>query len=115
MIDFEEVIDKLASSKYNSLKVPYPADKLTPAIDDQEKKLDVFLKSFAELCDLRSKYYEKQLNWWKDMMPFDEMTMEDYFDYFPDSKDNVYKYPNFWPHDEPPVPVFPYLDRKDHH
>ncbi|KFM70100.1 ATP synthase subunit d, mitochondrial, partial [Stegodyphus mimosarum] len=83
--------------QYNSLKVPYPADKLTSAIDDQEKKLDVYLKSFSELCDLRSKYYEKQLKWWKDMMPFDQMTMEDYYDYFPDTKDNVYKYPNFWP------------------
>ncbi|CAL1280175.1 unnamed protein product [Larinioides sclopetarius] len=79
--------------QFNAVKIPYPADKLTPLIDEQEKKV---------------------VQWWKDMMPFDEMTMDDFKDYFPDPKLDVYETPNFWPHDEPPRPVFPYLEQKDH-
>ncbi|GIY91097.1 ATP synthase subunit d, mitochondrial [Caerostris extrusa] len=55
-----------------------------------------------------------KLQWWKDMMPFDQMTMDDYKDYFPDPKLDIYETPSFWPHNEPPRPVFPYLEKKDH-
>lgn len=48
------------------------------------------------------------------MIPIEEMTLEEMFDYYPDHPGNVAKYPNFWPHDEPPRPVFPYLEKKDH-
>lgn len=49
------------------------------------------------------------------MMPFEEMSMDDFHDYWPDNPENVYKYPNFWPHTDPPRPVFPYLEKKEEH
>ncbi|GFT86618.1 ATP synthase subunit d, mitochondrial [Nephila pilipes] len=101
--------------QFKAVKISYPADKLTPLIDDQEKKVNEKIKLQKEIADLNCKYYEKQLQWWKNMMPFDEMTMDDYKDYFPDSDSHVYDKPNFWPHTEPPKPVFPYLENKEHH
>lgn len=56
-----------------------------------------------------------QVDWYAKMMPFEEMTMEDFFDYYPDHPQNMYKYPNFWPHTDPPRPVFPYLEKKEEH
>ena len=100
--------------QYNSLKIPYPADKLTPLIDAQEKEAEVEIQSLKEITDLMCKCVDKEIQWLKNMMPFDQMSMDDYNDYFPDNPNNMYKYPNFWPHDEPPRPVFPYLEKKDH-
>ncbi|GBN46841.1 ATP synthase subunit d, mitochondrial [Araneus ventricosus] len=100
--------------QFNAVKIPYPADKLTPLIDEQEKKVDGDLKIMKEICDLNCQYYNKKLQWWKDMMPFDQMTMDDFKDYFPDPKLDVYETPSFWPHTEPARPVFPYLEPKDH-
>ncbi|GFQ90749.1 ATP synthase subunit d, mitochondrial [Trichonephila clavata] len=101
--------------QFKAVKVPFPADKLTPLIEEQEKKIDGQIKLAQELADLNCKYYEKKLQWLKDMMPFDEMTLDDYKDYFPDPKLDVYETPNFWPFAEPPRPVFPYLEEKEHH
>ncbi|KAG8183412.1 hypothetical protein JTE90_023171 [Oedothorax gibbosus] len=119
-IDFETYRKRLPNpalvdefeKQFKAVKVPYPEDKLTAQIDAQEKKLDVALMSFKEITDLKIKYFEKRLQWWKDMLPMDEMTMEELFDYFPDPKLNPYKTPSFWPHDEPGRPVFPYRGQK---
>jgi len=101
--------------QFNSLKVPYPADKFTVQVDEQEKNLDTHLKEYKEIVDLTIQYYNKQAQWWKDMMPFVEMTREDFHDYFPDPKYDPYQTPSFWPHDEPGRPVFPYREKKDDH
>ncbi|XP_015917270.1 ATP synthase subunit d, mitochondrial [Parasteatoda tepidariorum] len=94
--------------QYKSFTVPYPPDKVSSQIDDQEKLLDNDLKECKELADLKIQYFNKRLQWWKDMMPFFEMSKEEFYDYFPDAPLHPYKDPSFWPHDEPSRPIFPY-------
>eukprot|EP00069_Balaena_mysticetus_P001510 bmy_15326T0 len=62
--------------KFNALKVPVPEDKYTAQVDAEEKK------------DL-----EKM----KNIIPFDQMTVEDLNEVFPDTKLDKKKYP-YWPH-----------------
>ncbi|XP_062043619.1 ATP synthase subunit d, mitochondrial-like [Lepus europaeus] len=83
--------------KFNALKVPVPEDKYT-ALVDAEKKEDV--KSCAEFVSLskaRIEEYEKQLEKMRNIIPFDQMTIEDLNEAFPETKLDKKKYP-YWPH-----------------
>uniref|UniRef100_A0A8P0TN32 ATP synthase peripheral stalk subunit d, mitochondrial n=1 Tax=Canis lupus familiaris TaxID=9615 RepID=A0A8P0TN32_CANLF len=72
--------------KFNALKV------------DAEEKEDV--KSCAEFSSLskaRIEEYEKKLEKMKNIIPFDQMTIEDLNEVFPETKLDKKKYP-YWPH-----------------
>ncbi|XP_025218541.1 ATP synthase subunit d, mitochondrial isoform X2 [Theropithecus gelada] len=65
-------------------------------VDDFEKKV----KSCAEWVSLskaRIVEYEKQLEKMKNLIPFDQMTIEDLNEAFPETKLDKEKYP-YWPH-----------------
>uniref|UniRef100_A0A8D2CNH6 ATP synthase subunit d, mitochondrial n=1 Tax=Sciurus vulgaris TaxID=55149 RepID=A0A8D2CNH6_SCIVU len=65
-------------------------------VDDFEKKV----KSCAEFVSLskaRIEEYEKQLEKMKNIIPFDQMTIEDLNEVFPETKLDKKKYP-YWPH-----------------
>lgn len=100
--------------QYSSVKVQYPADKLSPAIDAQEKEFEKEMVQVRKESDMYCEYYNKQLNWWKNMLPVEEMTMDDVYDYFPDHVPDMQKRPSFWPHDEETGPIFPYRNKKHH-
>ncbi|GIY91095.1 ATP synthase subunit d, mitochondrial [Caerostris extrusa] len=46
--------------QFKAVKVPFPVDKLTPLIDEQEKKIDGDLKIMKEISELNCKYYLKR-------------------------------------------------------
>uniref|UniRef100_A0A5F8ALK7 Uncharacterized protein n=1 Tax=Macaca mulatta TaxID=9544 RepID=A0A5F8ALK7_MACMU len=65
-------------------------------VDDFEKKV----KSCAEWVSLskaRIVEYEKQIEKIKNLIPFDQMTIEDLNEAFPETKLDKKKYP-YWPH-----------------
>uniref|UniRef100_A0A8C8XLU4 ATP synthase peripheral stalk subunit d n=1 Tax=Panthera leo TaxID=9689 RepID=A0A8C8XLU4_PANLE len=65
-------------------------------VDDFEKKV----KSCAEFLSLskaRIVEYEKELEKMKNIIPFDQMTIEDLNEVFPETKLDKKKYP-YWPH-----------------
>uniref|UniRef100_G1T9N2 ATP synthase peripheral stalk subunit d n=1 Tax=Oryctolagus cuniculus TaxID=9986 RepID=G1T9N2_RABIT len=65
-------------------------------VDDFEKKV----KSCAEFVSLskaRIEAYEKQLEKMRNIIPFDQMTIEDLNEAFPETKLDKKKYP-YWPH-----------------
>ncbi|XP_011797316.1 PREDICTED: ATP synthase subunit d, mitochondrial isoform X2 [Colobus angolensis palliatus] len=65
-------------------------------VDDFEKKV----KSCAEWVSLskaRIVEYEKQMEKIKNLIPFDQMTIEDLNEAFPETKLDKQKYP-YWPH-----------------
>ncbi|XP_011831779.1 PREDICTED: ATP synthase subunit d, mitochondrial isoform X2 [Mandrillus leucophaeus] len=65
-------------------------------VDDFEKKV----KSCAEWVSLskaRIVEYEKQMEKMKNLIPFDQMTIEDLNEAFPETKLDKEKYP-YWPH-----------------
>nr|XP_055179486.1 ATP synthase subunit d, mitochondrial-like [Nyctereutes procyonoides] len=83
--------------KFNALKVPVPEDKYTVQVD-AEKKEDV--KSCAEFLSIskaRIEEYEKELEEMKNIIPFDQMTIEDLNEVFPETKSDKKNYP-YWPH-----------------
>ncbi|XP_055270630.1 ATP synthase subunit d, mitochondrial-like [Moschus berezovskii] len=89
MDDFEK--------KFNALKVPIPEDKYTAQVDAEEKE-DV--RSCAEILSLsktRIQEYEKELERMRNIIPFDQMTIENLNDVFPETKLDKKKYP-YWPH-----------------
>ncbi|XP_021562286.1 ATP synthase subunit d, mitochondrial isoform X2 [Carlito syrichta] len=65
-------------------------------VDDFEKKV----KSCAEFVSLskaRIGEYEKQMEKMRNIIPFDQMTIEDLNEAFPETKLDKKKYP-YWPH-----------------
>ncbi|KAF6092376.1 ATP synthase peripheral stalk subunit d [Phyllostomus discolor] len=65
-------------------------------VDDFEKKV----KSCAEFLSLsktRIEQYEKELEKMRNIIPFDQMTIEDLNEVFPETKLDKKKYP-YWPH-----------------
>ncbi|XP_022258992.1 ATP synthase subunit d, mitochondrial-like isoform X2 [Canis lupus familiaris] len=82
--------------KFNALKVPVPEDKHTVQVD-AEKKDGKSCAKFLSLSKARTEEYEKELEKMKNIIPFDQMTIEDLNDVFPETKLDNKKYP-YWPH-----------------
>ncbi|XP_037371990.1 ATP synthase subunit d, mitochondrial-like [Talpa occidentalis] len=83
--------------QFKALKVPVPEDKYTALVDAEEKG-DV--KSYAEFLNLskaRIEEYQIELEKIKTIIPFDQMTIKDLNEVFPETKLDKKKYP-YWPH-----------------
>ncbi|XP_069337791.1 ATP synthase subunit d, mitochondrial isoform X2 [Eulemur rufifrons] len=65
-------------------------------VDDFEKKVKTCAE-FVSLSKGRIEEYEKQLEKMRNIIPFDQMTIEDLNEAFPETKLDKEKYP-YWPH-----------------
>ncbi|NXP71028.1 ATP5H synthase, partial [Ramphastos sulfuratus] len=83
--------------KFSALKVPEPVDTQTAKIDAQEKEAAKSSAEYIQASKARIVRYEEQLQKLKSMIPFDQMTVEDFEEAFPETKLDKEKYP-FWPH-----------------
>ncbi|XP_004630143.1 ATP synthase subunit d, mitochondrial [Octodon degus] len=83
--------------KFNALKIPVPEDKYTALVDAEEKEDVKSCAEFVSLSKARIVEYEKQLEKMNNMIPFDQMTIEDLNEAFPETKLDKKKYP-YWPH-----------------
>ncbi|CAD7681763.1 unnamed protein product [Nyctereutes procyonoides] len=83
--------------KFNALKVPVPEDKYTVQVDAEEKEDVKSCAEFLSLSKARIEEYEKELENMKNIIPFDQMTIEDLNEVFPETKLDKKKYP-YWPH-----------------
>ncbi|KAM8945160.1 ATP synthase peripheral stalk subunit d, mitochondrial isoform 1-T1 [Lycaon pictus] len=83
--------------KFNALKVPVPEDKYTVQVDAEEKEDVKSCAEFLSLSKARIEEYEKELEKMKNIIPFDQMTIEDLNEVFPETKLDKKKYP-YWPH-----------------
>ncbi|XP_048196873.1 ATP synthase subunit d, mitochondrial-like [Perognathus longimembris pacificus] len=83
--------------KFNALKIPIPEDKYTAQVDAEEKEDAKSCAEFVAQSKIRIQEYEKQMEKFKNMIPFDQMTIEDLNEAFPDTKLDKKKYP-YWPH-----------------
>ncbi|XP_065271415.1 ATP synthase subunit d, mitochondrial [Emys orbicularis] len=83
--------------KYNALKVPEPVDTQTDKIHAQEQEAAKSAAEYVQASKSRIVQYEKQLEKFKTMIPFDQMTVEDLNEVFPETKLDKEKYP-YWPH-----------------
>lgn len=70
------------------------------------------VSQFIADSNQRIAQYEAELKKWAAVLPFEQMTMEDFADAFPDQAWNPNK-PTWWPHDKDSQVLAPKTD--DHH
>ena len=69
---------------YEALKIPYPSDTLTASIDAQDKQVKGEIEQFKSASQSRIVQHKKSIEHIQSLLPFDQMTMEDYHDAYPD-------------------------------
>ncbi|XP_055388321.1 ATP synthase subunit d, mitochondrial [Condylostylus longicornis] len=97
LIPIPGLVDKFQSS-YDALKVPYPTENLTPQIEVQAKETKAEIERFIKSSNDRITEYNKKIAHLKSLLPYDQMTMEDYREAFPDEALDPINRPTFWPH-----------------
>ncbi|KAI7803481.1 ATP synthase subunit d, mitochondrial [Triplophysa rosa] len=83
--------------KFSALKVPEPVDTQTAKIDAQEQDANKNAAAYLEASKARIAEYENGLEKFRNMIPFDQMTIEDLNNTFPETKLDKVKHP-YWPH-----------------
>ncbi|RVE75601.1 hypothetical protein OJAV_G00000690 [Oryzias javanicus] len=83
--------------KFKAMKIPEPVDTQSSAIDAQEIEANKSALAYVEASKARIAQYEEELAKFKNMIPFDQMTIEDLNEAFPETKLDMEKYP-YWPH-----------------
>ncbi|KAK0152366.1 ATP synthase subunit d, mitochondrial [Merluccius polli] len=82
--------------KFSALKVPEPVDTQSTLINSQEAEANTLAATYIEGSKARITQYQKQLEKFQNMIPFDQMTIEDLNDTFPETKLDKQKHP-YWP------------------
>ncbi|XP_002739965.1 ATP synthase peripheral stalk subunit d, mitochondrial-like [Saccoglossus kowalevskii] len=90
------LVDKF-EKQYSAVNVPYPKDTATAAVEEQEKQMDKLAADFKVESEKRIAEYEKELAQWTTMIPFEDMTKEEFAETFPETLEQRKKYPH-WPH-----------------
>ncbi|EDS35922.1 ATP synthase D chain [Culex quinquefasciatus] len=91
------MVDKFQKA-YEALQIPYPADTVTAQVEAQEKQVKEEIAKFCKDSESRIADYASQIAALKALLPYDQMTMEDYRDAFPDQALDPINRPTFWPH-----------------
>lgn len=101
---------------YESLKIPYPQDKLSSEVDSLRSQSQQNIANFKKESDARIAQNESEIAKLKAMLPYSQMTLEDFHDAHPELALNPLTNPTLWPHDEESQPG--YVDPKgeeEHH
>ncbi|XP_032685043.1 ATP synthase subunit d, mitochondrial-like [Odontomachus brunneus] len=91
------LVDKF-QKEYEAFSVPYPADKYTSVIEDEEKRILVEIENFIKKTNEKIGIANKDIEKIKSMLPFSEMTMEDFRDAYPKYALDPINRPTIWPH-----------------
>ncbi|XP_048846725.1 ATP synthase subunit d, mitochondrial [Brienomyrus brachyistius] len=83
--------------KFGVLKVPEPVDTQTATINNQEQEANKNAVAYIEASKARIGQYEQELEKFRSMIPYDQMTIEDLNEMFPETKLDKEKHP-YWPH-----------------
>lgn len=84
--------------KYDALKVPYPADNVSASIDAQAKETKTEVDNFVKASKARISEHQSAISHIQGLLPYEQMTLEDYRDAFPDKALDPVNRPTFWPH-----------------
>ncbi|XP_010337875.1 ATP synthase peripheral stalk subunit d, mitochondrial-like isoform X1 [Saimiri boliviensis] len=94
------LVDDL-EKKFNALKFPAPEDKYTAQVDAEEKedvRPDVkTCAAWVSLSKARIGHYKKQLEKMRNLIPFEQVTIENLNKAFPETKLDKRNYP-YWSH-----------------
>lgn len=84
--------------QYEALKVPYPQDTMTGELEAQVKQIKAEVEAFKKASQERVTNHEKEIGRVKALLPYNQMTMEDYRESYPDLALDPINRPTFWPH-----------------
>jgi len=84
--------------RYSALTIPYPPDTVSSQIDSQEKEIKADIDKFKAESNARISNFKLQLAHLASLLPYDQMTMEDYRDAFPQDALDPQNKPTYWPH-----------------
>ncbi|XP_038206889.1 ATP synthase subunit d, mitochondrial-like [Zerene cesonia] len=99
MVPVAGLVEKFKKD-YEGLKVPYPVDNLTATIDEQWKTLQPEIKAYCDNAQKEIEIATKELEKIKSLPKFEDITMEMFYDLYPNEALDPVKRPTFWPHDE---------------
>ncbi|XP_047534565.1 ATP synthase subunit d, mitochondrial [Vanessa atalanta] len=85
--------------QYEALKIPYPADTMTAKVDAQWVDVKKAIDAFVQSSNANIASFEKQIQETKAILPYEQMTMEDFKEAHPDIAIDPLNKPTFWPHD----------------
>ncbi|KAH8278974.1 hypothetical protein KR018_012093 [Drosophila ironensis] len=97
LIPVQGLVDSF-KGKYEALKVPYPQDTYSSQVDGQIKESQSEIAKYKKDSEVRIQNYQKEIAHLKSLLPYDQMTMEDYRDAFPETAIDPINKPTFWPH-----------------
>ncbi|XP_044153391.1 ATP synthase subunit d, mitochondrial [Bufo gargarizans] len=84
-------------TKFNATTIPEPKDTQTEKINAQEQESNKAALAYIEESKAKMAVFEKELAKFKNLLPFDQMTIQDVNDAFPETKLDKEKYV-YWPH-----------------
>ncbi|GJQ68399.1 ATPsyn-d [Trypoxylus dichotomus] len=84
--------------QYNALSIPYPPDTVSSQIDAQASEIKKDIEKFKVESNARIEEYKKQLTHIASLIPYDQMTMEDFRESYPNIALDSTTKPTFWPH-----------------
>ncbi|CAL8274092.1 unnamed protein product [Lota lota] len=82
--------------KFSALTIPEPVDTQSALINSQEAEANAAAAAYMEGSKARITQYQQQLEKFQNMIPFDQMTIEDLNDTFPETRLDKQKHP-YWP------------------
>lgn len=83
---------------YEALKVPYPQDTLTATVESRRKEIQQNIEQFKKESKVRIAEKQKEIDRIQNLLPYAQMTMEDFADAHPDLALDPLNKPTFWPH-----------------
>ncbi|KAK3864725.1 hypothetical protein Pcinc_029609 [Petrolisthes cinctipes] len=83
--------------KYEAIEVPYPADTYSAQITEVQNATTAETQEFVKASEARIGKIKEELAQWENMIPFEQMTMEEFADQFPSETIDLNN-PTFWPH-----------------
>lgn len=111
------LVDSFQKS-YESLKVPYPGDGgLAGEVDKLRAQVSSDIANFKKESEARIASHKSEAERISALLPYAEMTMEDFADAHPDQALDPLNRPTYWPHDPEIQPGFVDPNEKDddHH
>jgi len=91
---------------YAGVTVPYPTDKYSTAIDTEAADTDKEMKEFISARQGEIAAMEADLGRLNTMPPPSEMTIEEFYEAFPDRAIDPFDKPTVWPHGEEYQPEY---------
>ena len=83
---------------YESINIPYPPNTMTSQLDALENEIKADIQKHKAESDARIQEYKKKLAYINGLIPYDQMTMEDFRDAYPELALDPINRPTFWPH-----------------